>query len=191
MTRNWERFFERLWRAGGIVFAIFFIVGFLMYRDQPKVGASTADLVSFYHGDRTRILMATMAFAVGTLFLLWFGAALSSVLRDAGKGGWGAAAIASSAATGAVLFVHMTVLAVLAFSIAGSGSPQVTSGFLRSWLGPGRDRVVPRCDVRHVWSGRAVAGGDHLEAVLLGRRTGRGARPGGGIDLGQEWLLGA
>ena len=50
------------------------------------------------------------------------------MLRDAGMGGWGAAATASSAAWGAVLFVRMTVRAALAFSIAGSGSQQLTSG---------------------------------------------------------------
>jgi hypothetical protein len=50
------------------------------------------------------------------------------VLRDAGKGGWAAAATASSAAMGAVLFVRMAVRAALAFSIAGSGYHQLTSG---------------------------------------------------------------
>jgi hypothetical protein len=63
------------------------------------------------------------------LELLWFGAALSSVLRDAGKGGWAAAATASSAAMGAILFVRMTVRAALAFSIAGAGSPGITTAF--------------------------------------------------------------
>jgi hypothetical protein len=62
------------------------------------------------------------------LNLLWFAAALSTDLRDAGKGGWATAATASSAALGAVLFLRMVVRAALAYSIAGSGSPQVTSG---------------------------------------------------------------
>ena len=92
------------------------------------MGASADKLVSFYDGDRTRILIATVFFCFSFLELLWFGAALASVLRDAGMGGWGAAATASSAAWGAVLFVRMTVRAALAFSIAGSGSQQLTSG---------------------------------------------------------------
>jgi hypothetical protein len=119
---------ERQWRSAGIVFFALAIVAFVIYGSQPKQGASADQLVSFFDGDRTRILIATVVFCFSFLELLWFGAALSSVLRDAGKGGWGAAATASSVAMGAILFVRMTVRAALAFSIAGSGSPQVTSG---------------------------------------------------------------
>jgi hypothetical protein len=49
------------------------------------------------------------------------------VLRDAGKGGWAGAAIASSAALGAIWFFRMTVRAGLAFSIADLGHLQVAS----------------------------------------------------------------
>jgi hypothetical protein len=50
-------------------------------------------------------------------------------------GGWGRAATASSAALGAVLFVIYTVNLTLAYSIAGSGNDQVTSGLNDlSWI---------------------------------------------------------
>jgi hypothetical protein len=111
---------ERNWRGAGVGFAVLVIIASVIYGSQPKVGASTDELVSFFDGDRTRILVATVFFCFSFLELLWFGAALSTVLRDAGKGGWAAAATASSAAWGAVLFVRMTVRAALAFSIAGS-----------------------------------------------------------------------
>jgi hypothetical protein len=119
----------RMWRSSGVVAVILIIIASVLYGRSPKLGASAADLFSFFHGDRTRILIATVFFCFAFLELLWFGAALSSVLRDAGKGGWAAAATASSAAFAAVLFVRMTVRAALAFSIAGSGLPQVTVGF--------------------------------------------------------------
>jgi hypothetical protein len=118
---------ERNWRSAGIVFAVLIIVASVIYGSQPGVGASADRLVSFYDGDRTRILIATVFFCFSFLELLWFGAALASVLRDAGMGGWAAAATASSAAWAALLFVRMTVRAALAFSIAGSGSHQLTS----------------------------------------------------------------
>ena len=121
---NWER----NWRSAGVGFFALVIVASVIYGSQPKVGASADKLVSFYDGDRTRILVATIFFCFSFLELLWFGAALSSVLRDADKGGWGAAATASSAVMVAVLFVRMTVRAALAFSIAGSGYRQLTSG---------------------------------------------------------------
>jgi hypothetical protein len=119
---------ERNWRGGGVLFVLLIVISFFVYGSQPKLGASVEDLVSFYDGDRTRILIATVIFCFAFLELVWFGAALSSALRDRGMGGWAAAAVASSAAMAALLFVRMAVRAALAFSIAGSGSPFVTSG---------------------------------------------------------------
>ena len=118
---------DKQWRGAGIAFFVLSVVAFVFYGDQPKLGASADQLVSFFDGDRTRILIATVIFCFAFLELLWFGAALSSVLRDAGMGGWAAAATAASAAMGAILFVRMTVRAALAFSIAGSGAAGVTS----------------------------------------------------------------
>jgi hypothetical protein len=119
---------ERNWRGSGIISVLFFIVAFVIYGSQPKVGASADKLVSFYDGDRTRILIATVILGLAILNLLWFAAALSGELRDAGKGGWATAATASSAALGVVFFVVITLSAALAYSIAGSGNNQVTSG---------------------------------------------------------------
>ena len=117
------------WRGAGVVAFVLVVVAFVFYGSQPKLDASADELVSFFQGDRTRILIATVIFLFSFLELLWFGAALSTVLRDAGKGGWAAAATASSAAMGAILFVRMTVRAALAFSIAGTASPGVTTAF--------------------------------------------------------------
>jgi hypothetical protein len=118
---------EKNWRSNGVIAAILFVVSFLFYGSQPKVGASAEKLVSFYDGDSTRILIATVIFGFATLCLMWFAAALASVLRDAGKGGWGTAATAAAGAIGAVYFVRITVRAALAYSIAGSGEERITS----------------------------------------------------------------
>ena len=72
---------------------------------------------------RSNFCQAALSWAVW----LTASAALASVLRDAGKAGWGAAATASSAAMGGMLFVLMATRASLAFSIAGAGHPQVTT----------------------------------------------------------------
>jgi hypothetical protein len=120
---NWER----NWRGNGIIFVVLFIIASVIYGSQPKVGASAEKLVSFYDGDRSRILIATVILGIAVLCLLWFAAALSSVLRDAGRGGWGAAVTASSAALGVVFFVLITLSAALAYSIADSGNNQITS----------------------------------------------------------------
>jgi hypothetical protein len=119
---------NRIWSGSGIGAVLFLIVAAVLYGGSPGVGASADKLVSFYDGDRTRILIATVIFCLGFLNLLWFAAALSTDLRDEGKGGWATAVTASSAALAAVLFARMAVRAALAFSIAGSGREEVTSG---------------------------------------------------------------
>jgi len=118
---------ERNWRGNGVIAAVLFIVAYIIYGRQPKVGASVEKLVSFYDGDRTRILIGSIVFGFAILCLMWFAAALASVLRDEGKGGWGRAATAASAAIGAVYYVLITLSTALAYSIAGARSDQVTS----------------------------------------------------------------
>jgi ABC-type multidrug transport system permease subunit len=95
---------------------------------QPQVGASADALVAFYNDDRTRILIAAVISGLAILNLLWFAAALRTTLADAGRDGWGAAATASSAAVAGLVLLPMTVVAALAYSIAGSGNRTLTSG---------------------------------------------------------------
>jgi len=69
----------------GINFVVFFIIAYLIYGYQPQVAAPADALVAFYHGDRTRILIAAVFSGVAVLNLLWFAAALRTTLADAGK----------------------------------------------------------------------------------------------------------
>ena len=121
-------FWARTWRSAGIQSIAFFVIGYIIYGDQPGVGASPEKLNAFYGGDRTRILIASVFLGFGVLNLLWFGAALASALRDAGMGGWAGAATAATGAFGGIVLVNVTVVAALAYSIAGSGGGGLTSG---------------------------------------------------------------
>ena len=121
-------FWERLWRTAGIQSFGLFIIGYVIYGYQPHIGASTDALAAFYDGDRTHILIAAVFFGLSILNLLWFAAALRTTLADAGQDGWGAAATASSAAVGGLFLLIITVIAALAYSIAGSGNQTLTSG---------------------------------------------------------------
>src|SRR5882672_11695478 len=91
-------FWERLWRQRGINFDVFFIVAYLVYGNQPQVGAPADALVAFYDGHRVRILIAAVVSGMAVLNLMWFAAAIRTTLADAGQDGWGAAATAASAA---------------------------------------------------------------------------------------------
>ena len=125
---NTPAFWERLWRTSGIQFVGLFIIASVIYGSQPQVGASPDALVAFYDGHRTRILIAAVFSGMTVLNLLWFAAALRTTLADAGQDGWGAAATAASAAFGALFLLAITVVAALAYSIAGSGNHTFTSG---------------------------------------------------------------
>jgi hypothetical protein len=119
---------ERNWRGSGIFFVVLFVICWIISGSQPGIGASPLDLASFYDGDRTRILIGSTLFAFNLLNLMWFAAALTSVLRDAGMGGWGNAATISSAGLGAVLFIIYALNLALAYSISGPGRLEITSG---------------------------------------------------------------
>src|ERR1700688_285885 len=121
-------FWERLWRSAGIQSIGLFIIAYVIYGYQPQVGASNDAVVAFYEGDRTRILIAAIFSGLAVLNLLWFAAAIRATLADAGQDGWGAAATASSAAVGGLFLLLITVVAALAYSIAGSGNQMLTSG---------------------------------------------------------------
>jgi hypothetical protein len=120
-------FWAKVWRSAGIQSIAFFAIGYIILGEQPGIRATPAELVSFYHGDRTRILIASVFLGFGVLNLMWFGAALASALRDAGMGGWAGAATASTAAFGAIVLVNITISTGLAYSILGTGGLQLAS----------------------------------------------------------------
>lgn len=120
-TVNWER-----WgRATGIGFVALFVVAFIVFGDQPGVGASADKIVSFYDGDRGRVLTATVIFGVATLFFLWFAGALANALREAGEGRLAATTIGSGAVIAGIFLVLMGIGSALAHSVAGSGDTGV------------------------------------------------------------------
>jgi hypothetical protein len=121
-------FWERLWRTGGIQSVGCFIVAYAIYGHQPQVGTSNDALVAFYNGGRMQILIAAVFYGLAVLNLMWFAAALRTTLADAGQDGWGAAATASSAAVGGLFLLLTTLVAGLAYSIAGSGNQTLTPG---------------------------------------------------------------
>jgi hypothetical protein len=125
---------DRLWRTAGIQFVGLTILAYLIYGDLPGVGAPADAVVSFYHGDRMRVLIASVFSGLAVLNLMWFAAALRTTLVDAGLDGWGAAATASSAAVGALAFVLIAIAATLAYSnAAGLNDFAWASGVLSSF----------------------------------------------------------
>jgi hypothetical protein len=124
---NTPAFWERLWLTSGIQFAGLLVLTCVIYGGHPGVGVPSDAIAAFYTGDRTRILIAAVFAGLNVLNLMWFAAALRTTLADAGQDGWGAAATASSAAFAGLYLLFVSIVATLAYSIAGSGNNAVTS----------------------------------------------------------------
>jgi hypothetical protein len=118
-------FWDRLWRSAGIQSIGLFLIAFLLYGNPPGLAAPDQALTAFYEGARFRILLASILGGLAVLNLMWFAAALRSVLADSGQGGWGAAASAASAAVGALLLLLLTIFAALTYLAAQAQSPAV------------------------------------------------------------------
>jgi len=121
-------FWERLWRSAGLQFVGLFVVAWVIYGNPPGVGAPADAIAAFYGSHRARVLLGTFFFGLNILNLLWFTASIRTVLADAGKDGWGAAATAASAAFGALFLLQLSVGAVLAASGLRSGNSGLASG---------------------------------------------------------------
>lgn len=64
------KFWERLWRSAGIQAVGLFILGYFIYGEQPRVGATADAVIAFYSGNRTRILVAAVFFGMAVLNLM-------------------------------------------------------------------------------------------------------------------------
>lgn len=117
-------FYEFLWRSAGIQSVGLFIVAYIIYGYQPQIGATAETITAFYNGNRTRILISAALEGLAVLNLLWFAAALRTILSNAGEDGWGAAVTASSAVFGGLVLFLTAIGAGLAYSIAGSENQQ-------------------------------------------------------------------
>jgi hypothetical protein len=124
---NSSSFWDLFWRASGVQFVGLCIIGYVVYGDQPQIGAAPDAVVAFYHDHHARILIAAFIAGLAVLYLMWFAAAIRVKLADAGVDGWGSAATASSAAVGAVLLLLVAINAGIAYAIAESGNPSLVS----------------------------------------------------------------
>jgi hypothetical protein len=118
---NWERWA----RASGIGFVVLFVVAFLIYGEPPKVNASGTDIVSFFDGDRGRVLTGLIVFGVAFTLLVWFIGTMANTLREAGEGRVAATTIGMGAVFVGVQAVSGALAGGLALNIAAIGDEGV------------------------------------------------------------------
>jgi hypothetical protein len=114
---SWDRWL----RLSGIGFVVAFVVAFIVYGDPPKVNASAQDIVSFFDGDRGRVLTAMSIFGIAFMLFLFFVGAVANTLREAGEGGLAATSVAMGSTFVAVQAVTGALSGGLALNIAAVG----------------------------------------------------------------------
>jgi hypothetical protein len=118
---NWDRWA----RGAGVGFVILTIAAFIVGGEPPRVGDPVADIVSYYDGDRGRVLLSSMLFAFALLFYVWFAATIANLLRENGEGRVGATVLATATAFATLQLALTGIGATLAYSIAETGETGV------------------------------------------------------------------
>jgi hypothetical protein len=128
---NWERWA----RAAGAGFVALAVAAFIVGGEAPTVGDSTDDLISYYDGDRGKVLVASLLFAFALGFFLWFAAAIANLLRERGEGRVAATVIGAATAFVTLQLVLTGMAASLAYSIASGGDPGIVKAlFDLQWV---------------------------------------------------------
>ena len=118
---NWERWA----RGSGIAFVVLTVIAFLVGGEAPTVTDSTEDVISYYDGSRGQVLVSSLCFGLGLLFFLWFGAAVSNLMRQSGEGRVAGMVTAATTAFVTIQLVLTGIGASLAYSVAGQGDEGV------------------------------------------------------------------
>jgi len=122
---NWERWS----RAAGIGFVVAYVAGFIVLGEPPKVNASADDVVSFFDGDRSRVLTALVIFGIAFALLLFFIGAIAEALREAGQGWFASTTVLTGAAFVALQAAGGAVVGGLSLSVARIGDAGVVTSF--------------------------------------------------------------
>ena len=113
---------ERGARAAGAVFVVFAVAGFVAGGESPKTSDSASEVVRYFDSNRSQVIVGSVLFAVGLVFLVWFAAAVANHLRENGEGRAAATVLAAGATFAALQLVLSTLYATLAFSVSVVGA---------------------------------------------------------------------
>ena len=167
---------DKLAAAGGVVGVALFVIAGIMYGSPPGVGDDAQSVVDFFADNRGALLGAVFLQGLGVLAILWFVAALTHAMREAGEGRLAAAALGSF---------------LLAFSVGGSAA-LTRSALAYSLADEGSDFVLPLYHLSVMFDvfANLLAAGLFVSVGAAALRTGLFPRWWGWISaLAGLWLI--
>jgi hypothetical protein len=173
---------DRIAPGFGVVFAVLFLLGFLLIGDSPALDDPAEEIAAYYDDERGKLLTVIVLFGLSIVAFLWFLGSLVHTLRvEANESRLAATVLGAGVVTTSMFGGIVLMNAGLTFQIAEDGDAGVVAalydlGWVASTLiayplaalvfaagiGAMRGRVLPQ------WFGWASAGGG---LVLLASGT--------------------
>jgi hypothetical protein len=119
---------DRVAPGFGVVFAVLFVLGFLLIGDSPKLDDSAEEIVAYFDDERSKLLTVVVLFGLSIVAFLWFLGTVAHTLRvEADESRLAATALAAGAVTTALFGAIVLINAGLAFQIAEDGDAGVVA----------------------------------------------------------------
>jgi hypothetical protein len=119
---------DRMAPGFGVVFAVFFVLGFLLIGDSPALDESAEEIVAYYEDERGKLLTVTVLFGLSIIAFLWFLGSVVHALRvEAGEARLAATALGAGIVTTSLFSMLVLVNAGLSFRIAEDGDAGVVA----------------------------------------------------------------
>jgi len=119
---------DRVAPGFGVVFAVFFVLGFLLIGDSPRLDDSPEEIAAYFDDERGKLLTVTVLFGLAIVAFLWFLGSLVHTLRvEANESRLAATALGAGVVTTSLFGGIVLLNAGLAFQIAEDGDAGVVA----------------------------------------------------------------
>ena len=119
---------DRVAPGFGVVFAVFFVLGFLLIGDSPAIDASPGEIAAYYDDERGKLLTVIVLFGLAIVAFLWFLGSVVHTLRvEANESRLAPTALGAGVVTTSLFGGIVLLNAGLTFQIAEDGDAGVVA----------------------------------------------------------------
>lgn len=119
---------DRVAPGFGVVFAVLFVLGFLLIGDSPALDDPAEDIITYYDEERGKLLTVTVLFGLSIVAFLWFLGSLVHTLRvEADESRLAATVLGAGVVTTSLFGGIVLMNAGLTFQIAEDGDVGVVA----------------------------------------------------------------